>query len=59
MLGKAKIFLSRLRIRISMFRVYRILWLNISVTGVHRDPELGEEISNFASPDPVHLLFIR
>jgi hypothetical protein len=42
-----------------MFRVYGILWLNISVTGAYGDPELGKEISNFASPDPVHVLFIR
>jgi hypothetical protein len=42
-----------------MFRVYGILWLNISVTGAHGDPELGKEISDFASPYPVHVLFIR
>jgi hypothetical protein len=42
-----------------MFRVYGIFWLNISVTGAHGDPELGKEISDFASPYPVHVLFIR
>jgi hypothetical protein len=41
-----------------MFRVYGIFWLNISAAGAHVDPELGKEILNFASPDPVHLLFI-
>jgi hypothetical protein len=39
--------------------MHGIFWLNISITGTYGDPELGKEISNFASLDPVHMLFIR
>jgi hypothetical protein len=42
-----------------MFRVYGFFWPNISITGARGDPELGKEISNFASPDPVRVLFIQ
>jgi hypothetical protein len=42
-----------------MFCVHGIFWLNISITGAYGDPELGKEILNFASLDPVHVLFIR
>jgi hypothetical protein len=42
-----------------MFRVYGIFWLNISITGAYGDPELGKEISNFASLDPVRMLCIQ
>jgi hypothetical protein len=40
-----------------MFCVHGIFWLNISITGAYGDPELGKEISNFASPDRVRVLF--
>jgi hypothetical protein len=42
-----------------MFCVHGIFWLNISITDAYEDRELGKEISNFASFDPVHVLFIR
>jgi hypothetical protein len=42
-----------------MFCAHGIFWLNISITGAYGDPEQGKEILNFASLDPVHVLFIR
>jgi hypothetical protein len=45
--GKAKISISRLRICIPRFRVYRIYWLNILSTDAYGDLELGKEILNF------------
>jgi hypothetical protein len=42
-----------------MFCVRVIFWMNISITDAYGDPELGKEISKFASLDPVQVLFVR